>query len=455
MPVKFTGRIKTRGWFRVHSFVGVITGLMLFVICWSGTFAVVAHELDWLATPEARMSSDGGTRASWGAWLEAVKREYPQAKVRRLEAPRFRESAAVAVIDLPHQELVRVYLQPHTAEVLGHWSYFTLQRFFRNLHSYLFLPEIGSYLVAFFSLTLLVSMISALFFYKRWWTRFLRFKTGPGRVFWSEWHKTSGLWSLWFMGVLALTGLWYLFEMTRSDWLDGTFSFAGTGDYAVHFIPKPQSDPEQPELPLDSLIERVREVRPELEIRMVNLVNSHEGALYVQGQTDHVLLGDRANQVHLDRRSGAILYNQNASDYPLYWRWSDTADPLHFGDFGRLWSKAVWFLFGLLLCGLILTGTYLHAQRLARQADGGAGYHWPGTGAALVVSLVVLAASVLSGFREAEYFGPSLNGDKQLPVLTPGVKAVMAGWVGLTLAIIAAWVWMLWRAPRLRPRATT
>ncbi len=451
--MKIVGAMGTRGWFRIHSFTGVFTGLLLFVVCWSGTFAVLSNEIDWLVTPEARADANEGT-TSWGQWLAALQQAFPDAEVQRLEAPLHPSSAAVAVVDLPNQVLVRVYLQPGTGEILSHGSYFTVQRFFRNLHSYLFLPGIGSYIVSILSLTLLVSLLSSLMFYKRWWVRLFRFRPGSGCALWSELHKSSGLWSLWFIAVIALTGAWYLFEMTRSDWLDGKFSYAGTGASVVHQIPAPESSADQPEVSLDRLIERVGEVRPDLRIRMVHLANSREGAIYMDGQTDHVLVRDRANQLHLDRRSGAILYDQNASDYPLYWRWSDTADPLHFGNFGGLWSKVVWFLFGLVLSGLILTGTYLHVQRLAREAGGRSRHRWPGTGAAIVVTLLVLAASVSFGFDEARYFGPVVDGVRQVPDLAPGAKGVIIGWVGLTLAIIAGWIWMLWKAPAGRPSRT-
>jgi uncharacterized iron-regulated membrane protein len=437
--------VSTRTWFQVHSFTGVITGLMLFVICWSGTFAVLAHEIDWLVTPEARAKVEGAW-ASWGNWLAAVQVAYPGAEVLWLEAPRYPASTAVAVVDLPYQDLVRVYIEPHGAEILGHGSYYTVQRFFRNLHMSLFMGDVGIYVVSAFSLTMLTSLGAALMFYRRWWRRFFRLPRGRGRAFWSELHKSSGLWSIWFLLLITITGAWYLFEIARYDFLDGLFSFAGTDASAVHQVPTPNSFPDRSELSLDSLIDRVHDVRPDLEIRTISPAFSHEGVLYVNGQTGHVLLRDRANQIHLDVRTGEVLYDQNASDYPLYWRWSDTADPLHFGDFGGLWSKGVWFVFGLALSGLILSGTWLHAHRLARGDGAKARHRWPGTFAAITVSLALLAASVSFGFQQAqEAYGPMVDGVKQLPTVAPGVRAVIIGWVALTLGIIAAWVVLLWR----------
>ena len=37
--------------FMIHGWLGLSLGLPLFVICLSGSFAVVSHEIDWLARP--------------------------------------------------------------------------------------------------------------------------------------------------------------------------------------------------------------------------------------------------------------------------------------------------------------------------------------------------------------------------------------------------------------------
>jgi uncharacterized iron-regulated membrane protein len=419
----------------------VITGLMLFVICWSGTFAVVSNEIDWLLTPALRVAPQA-TAASWGDLAEAAEAAYPQGAVVALAAPLNDRAAAVVHMTLPGGGNLRVFVNPHTADVAGAASGFTVQRFFRDFHRRLFYPNPwGLYLVSLFSLTMLASLVAALLFYRRWWTRFFRFNArGRGHAFWSELHKIAGLWSLWFLLVIGLTGVWYLFEELRLHAGDGIVAYAGNGAFALHRIPRPPSDPSLAPLPLGALVARAQALRPDIGIRQIRM---REGrAFYVDGQSDHWLVRDRANQLHLDPRTGAVLYDQSAGDLSAYWRWSDTADPLHFGDFGGLASKLAWFAFGLALSGLILTGTYLHARRLARETDGLRRAGWPGTIAACLVSLGVLGGSVPFGLDVAQRFG-RVGG--LVPAMSPGIEAFLIVWIAATLAVIAAWVFLLWR----------
>lgn len=443
--------MQKRAWFRVHSFTGVITGLLLFIICWSGTFAVIAHELDWLVTPQAKSEHvvPNDHKLDWQGVYDAVQSAYPEVKLNWLEQPLYSRSAAVAVVNFPDQDFVRVYVDPISLEVLGRSSYVTVQRFFRSFHMNLFIPNrVGSYLVMSFAITLLISAIAALFFYKRWWRRFFHFKL-TARAFWSELHKISGLWSLWFILIIALTSCWYLFELGRAHLGDGKLAYYADSDYGLHQIKEPESDPSLPVLSIGELVAKAKAVRPDIDINQVSYgwgTYDEQTTFYVNGQSKHWLVRNRANQLTLDSRTGEVLYNQNASDYPLYWRWSDTADPLHFGKFGGLISKLIWFLFGLILCGIILTGTWLHARRLMREKQGRHRNHWPGTLSAVAASLLVLAASApfaIVGTRK--YYGISVEGEKVLPALVPGVSAVILGWILVTLMIIGVWCYLLCR----------
>lgn len=438
-----TSPMTTRAWFRIHSFTGVITGLLLFVICWSGTFTVISYEIDWLVTPEARVEVRQN-RASWQAIYESVAAAFPDTRIHSLHAPNYRGTAARVFIDMPAQSSVTVFVDPYTANIRGTQSSLDAQYFLRMFHYTLFQGDFGFYLVCAFAITMLVSLVAALMFFGRWWRRFLKLPRGRGLAFWSELHKTAGLWSIWFLIVIGITGLWYLIEWLQYEAGIGKLSFVGTESaYSVHTIaPLPGSEDGR-SLLLDDLIARVHAIRPDLEIRAVRFEDG--GMLYVDGQASHLLVRDRANQLYLDRRTGAVLYKQTPQDYSLYWRWTDTADPLHFGDFGGLWSKVVWFVFGLVLSGLILTGTWLHTHRLARSAEGSARHRWPGTMAAILVSVGVVAASVPYGLGAAREFGPVIDGVRQMPELAPGVAAFIIGWGIVTLLIIVAWVILLWR----------
>lgn len=436
--------MRARSWFRVHSWVGVVTGLLLFVLCWSGTVATVAHELDWLLTPRVRAMPSSAAALPLEVLYRRAQQAYPQASVARVQAAVGPGFAAQAVMEFPDQKSVRIHLDPATGAILGRSSYFSVQRFFRSFHIALFNGQWGLYVVWLMAIPLTLSFVAPLVFYKRWWCRFLDLKTGKGwRVFWSDAHKLAGVWSLWFVAVIAVTALWFLFEALRGDLGDGKNAWVGEGRTAVVRLPVL---PPGPPAPLEQLMERVRQERPDLDVKTISLQRS--GYFYVDGQSHHWLLRDRANKLYLNARDGSVAYNQDASHLSAYWRWSDTADPLHFGDFAGLASKLVWFAFGLLLTGMSLSGAWLHAQRLYKNPKGQRRARWPGAGPAIAVSCLILAASVAGGWEEIRDYGPLIDGARDWPQVPWEITSFITGWVLLTIGILAWWSGLLARAGR-------
>ena len=120
---------------------------------------------------------------------------------------------------------------------------------------------------------------------------------------------------------------------------------------------------------LDSIVARSRQEVPSLCVAVIRLPTFGTDVISVQGQADAILVRDRTNSVNFHPFSGELVNVQLAQDLSLARRWVDTADPLHFGDFGGLLTKLIWLLFGLALNALILSGAWLYLRRVRRLED--------------------------------------------------------------------------------------
>lgn len=430
-----------RRWFDWHSWIGIFSGLLLFIICWGGSFAVISEEIDWLLTPAMRVAPSAEA-ASLADIAEAAQTAFPAAKLIAVLRPSYRNFAAVAVMTTERRETRLVFVDPYRRAVTGNVPALNVGRFFRSFHEDFFgLLGAGKYLVCLFALPLILSLATALVFYKRWWRRFFELKIGKGaRAFWSSAHKVAGLWSLWFVALIALTGFWYLYEHARFHLVDGKFAYVDSYPLAVHVLP-PLKLGTQPVLSFRALLDSAQQARPDLAIRIV--YPDRNGYFYVEGQAGDVLVRDRANKMFLDPRNGAVVHSQRAGDLSPYWRWSDMADPLHFGNFGGLTSKIIWFVLGLALSGLCLTGAWLHVKRLQRDTRNAA---WRGSIPAALVSLVPPLLTGPSFWYALKFAGPVQDGQRALASLPLATSVFLAGWAVLTLAILAGWLWFLVRA---------
>jgi uncharacterized iron-regulated membrane protein len=111
----------------------------------------------------------------------------------------------------------------------------------------------------------------------------------------------------------------------------------------------------------------------------------------------------------------------------------DTADPLHFGNFGGLVSKTTWFLFGLLLSGLTLTGAYLHERRQQRLRI--APRRRSSVVIAYAITILALFAATLGAVQEFEMYAP-------IPP-SPAIWYFIIAWVLSTMGVLTLWMWKL------------
>lgn len=377
-------------WWVVHAWIGLKLSIFLTFILLTGTLAVFAHEIDWLATPAMRVSPQAGPTATWGQLAAAVAEAAPEGRLQTLYAPIDPWFAAEAWIDRGKGAPGRVYVNPWTAEVTGKHGWANVHRFLRQVHRHLMLPaKIGIPLVSSLALLIAVSLVSGIVTYKKFWRGFFRMpRGGDGRRLTGDLHRLVGLWSLWFVALIALTGIWYLVETLG-------------GNAPVNRLPKIEANGPPPTgAALDRLIAIARRADPDLNIREIRF-SEKEGVILL-GQSHAWLVRDRANAVAVDPTALAVTGQLDGRTLSIHQRISEMADPLHFGTFGGLATKIIWFLFGAAMTAMAVTGTMIYSFRLAKAAKteaSGLRVAWDGMGAwgYIGVALVLLALALTPG----------------------------------------------------------
>lgn len=330
----------------------------MFFISVTGTLAVFAHDIDWLITPEMRVKM-GDSRASYGDMLEAARTRYPHWTPFYLSKPVEPWFASELIAFTPNEERRRIYIDPYRGKVTGDLDWFNVHRILRDTHRHLMLPtKIGVPIVSLLAIPLLLSTLTSLWIYKRWWLGFFKKpRGGRKRRFWGDIHRLSGVWSLAFLLIIALTSLWYLVE--------------SLGGHAPPAAQMPRGDSERPPMEitgpqLDAMIEEARLQYPELTINSIRFPLHHGQPVVLLGQTDVMLVRPRANGIAFNAADGKEIQRHYAGDLSIHQRISEAADPLHFGTFGGLITRILWFVFGVSMSALSLTGVYLYGLRLTK-----------------------------------------------------------------------------------------
>ena len=349
-------------WHKWHSLAGIKFSILICFILVTGTFAVVSHEIDWLTNASQRVWPQvTNDKVNWPAIYSSAIKINPTDPVISLHAPLDPWFAAQVLRRNAKGDRYRQFFHPVSGRYQGDGRWYNWQRFFRMSHRHLMLPTLyGITLVCCLGLVMFVSMISGIVIYPKWWRGFFRKpRTGSGKAFWNDVHRLFGLWSSWLLLVVCLTGIWYLLEL----W--GLRAHVPQEHYQLS--PQAEMEAVRPSTAtFTDIISRVPRYHTSLAIKRIRLPERPGESVIVEGQDGTNLVRDRANNVEFDPVSAQYLARRYASGQSFHVRISEAADPLHFGTFAGIYSKAVYFFFGVLLSALAISGTYLYGLRHTR-----------------------------------------------------------------------------------------
>ncbi|MEO9600361.1 PepSY-associated TM helix domain-containing protein [Parasphingorhabdus sp.] len=356
---------KRKKQYELHTWVGFHLAFIMSLVLFTGTVATLSNEIDWMINDDMRVTP-GTEMVSWGAMEKAVREHSPDGNIASIYTMGPGYFAYRASVFDEFNKLTYVHVNQWTGEITGETHPLTVQRFFRDLHRYLFMPNyLGLPVVGSLSFILLISLYTGLKTTRNWRTVMMRVRRDRGvRIMVGDLHKAAGIWGSWFFIVMAVTGLWYLTE----------FGYAVAGE---------RMEAERPDVteqrtarrgmvlqdrPLQEVVTVAKKALPELQITGVQYPLRSNQVFTVLGVRDNPLLRDRANRVFIDPIDLSVIKAQPEENISTVAYLNEMADPLHFGTFGGLTTKIIWFIFGISMTGLSITGIWLTWRRLKSKA---------------------------------------------------------------------------------------
>ncbi|MCG7539595.1 MULTISPECIES: PepSY-associated TM helix domain-containing protein [Pseudoalteromonas] len=375
MADKARQRKRLRKLYDLHAWVGFQLAAVMFVILATGTIATVSNELDWLVFEQMRASQKPKevkeqTAASWRNMYASIAERYPEGRITTLGTMGSDYFSYRARVAFEAKSDRYVHVDQWTYEVTGDISLLTIQRFFRDLHRYLFMPAMpGLPIVTAFAFILLISVYTGLKTTRNWKVALWRLRLAQGtRVFLSDLHKVFGLWGLWFSTLIIITGIWYLFEFSARV---AGFSLEPPAPKVEHVTAVKDVNMLSVKR-FESAFKKAQLAIPNWTITTVQLPRADTALLRFQGMSTNPLLRDRAHKVYMDPTTLEVLAVQQPENMAWGNYLNEHADPLHFGYFAGITSKLIWFVFGLALTGLSFTGVMMTYKRTKSKSITGA-----------------------------------------------------------------------------------
>lgn len=356
-------------WLSIHGLLSLPVWMVFSFICLTGSVAVISDELTWLVNPASRVAqTDNDQPVPLAKIISAVTSEYPGAQVTSITAREPFLTYAVNFTD-DNRPFATAYVNQYTGALQAVYSDISFSEFMRSLHGWLLFPwqqgySVGYYLVSAMSVVVLLAAISGMIIYRRFWTAFIRpqIRTRYGiKLLLHDLHRSGGVWALWFMLIMGVTGLWYLVQAIC--WHLEVPIEQEPAPLAAAALPQQQplmnTFPTTADIAYQSVLQRF----PQFTLSYVMLPEHNRDTYKFVGGKGDVFYDQSSYQMAVNPWSNETVHITEPANFGGLQTIMHIADKLHFGTLAGWLTKLIWFVFGLTLTAISVTGFYLWLVR--------------------------------------------------------------------------------------------
>lgn len=358
--------------FQIHLWVGIALCLYVAVIGLTGSILVLRSEIERVIFRQVRINHEPATSnpVPLDRMIGNVQKQYPSAAVPIAYLPRKVDENALIMVSIKGEATARyVYVSPSSGRIVGaidtshNWLFYVGQ-----IHYFLLMGRSGLVVNGVGASFLLLLALSGLVL---WWPGIRTWKRALGVNVGANWrrvnfdlHSSIGFWTLAILSIWSVSSIYFA-------WPQQIAGLVGKVSSVATFVqPKVAIDPPvagQKMLPLGELIDVGKAASPQAHFYGLFLPRAPRTPLTVlmaRGEPgdfynmDYVFVDPyRGNTVSMWHRG----INATWGSKLLFW-----LGPLHFGTHWGLGIKVIWFLLGMSLPILAVTGVLMYWNRYLR-----------------------------------------------------------------------------------------
>lgn len=337
--------------YKIHSFAGLFSGLFILLMSVSGATLIFREGIDVITEHPAGIMEPSVVLTDVNLSYKAIQQKYPHAQISNCELP---DAASDVLIFTLYDSSYKYGKKPMQLFVSG--NTILKQRggsddirnnfmaWLGKFHNSFHLGKKGEWLLGFFALVFLLSLVTGTVLFRKKIVAVLLFKREVFKKV--NRHQLIGVWALLFNLMIAVTGFWMQRYVFKKE-------FYASSNYTPILKASPTM-----QYSFDSAYKGIKKQYPDFTAHVIYFPQSSSGSTYVYGsrKSKGYLHSEKfADEITLDSTghiNNTRLFEQNSSSA----RYDILNSQLHMGNFGGIGIRLIYFVFGLTGALLSITG---------------------------------------------------------------------------------------------------